>query len=412
MKIRCASRWVFASAIPAVLAAQIPLSERLPAADVKPFHDELRRTQRLLATAGDPCTVQYALARTWAAGGQYASAMRALQKAVRLNVGLDPASDEIFSKLRNSREFQTLLSEVRAGTPPVSTSQTAFTVGEPDLFPEGIAYDPIRRRFLLGSTLKHKIIECTDAGACRDFVSPGVNGLSEVLGLKVDGRDGSVWAASNGESGSALFHYSDGGRFIRQFAPPSDQHGHLLNDLVIDRDGDVYVTDSRAGTVYWLSHSSDRLEVLLPALRITAANGIAISGPDNPRLYVAGYPDGITLVDLASMSFHAIGHPRGTCLATIDGLSFYEGSLLAIQNGIMTHRVVRLRLTRDLTAIDKLDVLERRHPQFDGGPTTGAVADGQFVYMANPQLDNVAGGKVKAGASLNPITVLRMSLPR
>jgi hypothetical protein len=29
-------------------------------------------------------------------------------------------------------------------------------------------------------------------------------------------------------------------------------------------------------------------------LNITAANGIAISEPDGARLYVAGYPDGIT----------------------------------------------------------------------------------------------------------------------
>ena len=410
MKIRCASILVVASAIPTVLAAQIPLSEPLPAADVKPFHDELRRTQRLLATAGDPCTVQYALARTWAYGGQYASAMRALQKAVRLNVGLDPTSDEIFSKLRNSREFQTLLAEVRAGTPPISTSQTAFTVGEPDLFPEGIAYDPIRRRFLLGSTFKHKIVECTDAGACRDFVSPGDNGLGEVLGIRVNARDGTIWAASNSEDESSLFHYGESGKLIRKYSLNRNVAQHLFNDIAIDPAGNVYVTDTRAGTVYRLAPATERLERFIPTLNITAANGITVSEPDGARLYVAGYPDGITVIDLASMSFHAIGHPRGTCLATIDGLSFYEGSLIAIQNGIMTHRVVRLHLTRDFTAIDTVDILERRHPQFDGGPTTGAVADGQFVYMANPQLDDVAGGRVKAGVSLNPITVLRISL--
>jgi len=407
--IRRASILIVASALPAVLAAQIPPSEPVPAAYEKPFRDELQRTQGLLATAGDPCTVQYALARTFAYGGQYASAMRALRKAIRFNVGLDPASDGVFAKLRNSREFQSLLARVRAGTPPVSTSEVAFTVGEPDLFPEGIAYDSTRRRFLLGSTFKHKIIACSEGGACQDFVSPGDHGLGEVLGLRVDQRDGSVWAASNGESGSGLFQYSGAGRFIRQYAPPPDARGHLLNDLAIDRDGNVYVTDTRAGTVYWLSRSSDRLEVLLPGLRITAANGIAIGGT---LLYVAGYPDGITVIDLPAKSFHAIRHPRDVCLATIDGLYFFEGSLIAIQNGIMTHRVVRLQLTRGLTAIEKVEVLERRHPQFDGGPTTGAVADGKFVYMANPQLDRVAGTAIKAGATLNPITILRLPLPR
>lgn len=338
---------IAAGAIPAVLAGQIPPSDSLAPGDVKPFHDELRRTEQMLRTAGDPCTVQYAVARTWAAGGQYESAMRALEKAVGLKVGLDPTSDEIFAKLRPSREFQALLERVRAATPPISRSRATFRVDEPDLFPEGIAYDPVRHRFLLGSTFKHKIVECTDAGACRDFVSPGDNGLSEVLGVKVNAGDGTVWATSNGASRSGLFHYNETGGMIRRYMLAPDPGRHVLNDLAIDRQVNVYVTDTRAGTVYWLSPSTDRLEVFTPALKVTAANGIAVSEQHGTQLYVAGYPDGITVVDVASKSFHPMRHPRGACLATIDGLYFFDGSLVAIQNGVMTPRVVRLRLNRD-----------------------------------------------------------------
>lgn len=388
--------------------AQIPAAVPLPAADQQPFRQEIRRVQRMLRTAGDPCTVQYALARTWAAGGQYQRAIAALQKAVRLKVGLDPSNDAIFAKLRGTREFQAILNQVRRDTPPVSQSRAGFTAGEPDLFPEGIAYDVAGRRFFLGSTFKHKILECTVAGECRDFTKPDVDGLGEVLGLKVDPADASLWAASNSEAESGLFHYDREGKLIRKYTVEGG--GHLFNDLVVDAHGTVYVTDSRAGTVYWLSRSTSRLEVFIPSLRVTAANGIAISEPDEARLYVAGFPDGITVVDLAAKSFHAIRHPRSACLATIDGLYFLNGSLLAIQNGMMTHRVVRYHLNRAGEIITRFDVLERRNPQFDGGPTTGAIADGSFFYVANSQLDNLVDGHVQAGVELRPLQVLQIDL--
>jgi len=54
----------------------------------------------------------------------------------------------------------------------------------------------------------------------------------------------------------------------------------------------VFVTDTRAATVYWVSHSTDRLEVLSPALKVGAANGIAIRPEAPAKLYVAGFPTG------------------------------------------------------------------------------------------------------------------------
>ena len=363
----------------------------------------------MLETAGDKCTVMYALARTWAAGGQYQKAMDVLEKTVALKAGLDPGNDEIFTKLRESREFKQLLGQIRDDTPPVSQSRAAFRVGEADLFPEGIAYDALRNRFLLGSTFKRQIIECTAAGACQTVVHEGQDGLGGVLGIKADPNDGTIWAASNGPESSALFHYSASGKLIRKYSPEGKAGLHLLNDLVIDSRGNVFVTDTKAGTVYWLARGANRLEVFNPVLKIAGANGIAVSEEPAPKLYVAGFPDGITVVDIASRSSHAIAHPSDLCLATIDGLYFFDGSLIAIQNGIMVPRVVRYRLGSDRESIDRLDILERRNPLFDG-ITTGAIADGAFYFMANTQIDNVTDGKIKAGARLNPIQILRIDL--
>jgi hypothetical protein len=394
-----------------MVLCQIPPSEQLAPADVKPFHDEVRRIEGIIDTAGDKCTVMYALARTWAAGGQYQEAMRVLEKVAGLKVGLDPSDDEIFAKLRASSEFERLLRQIRDDTPPVARASVAFTVDEDDLFPEGIAYESRRKRFFLGSTLKHKIVACTFAGECQPFVKEGQDGLGEVLGLRVNPSDGTLWAASNGANESGLFHYGDSGRLIRKYTIGQESGPHEFNDLVVDPSGDVFVTDTRAGTVYWVSHATDHLEVFNPALKVAAANGIAIAEQGGTKLYVAGFPDGITVVDVASGSFRAIPHPADLCLATIDGLYYFDGNLLAIQNGVMVHRVVRYRLTRDRNSIDGFEVLERRNPLFEV-PTTAAIAEGALYFMANTQLHKVADGKVKPDARLNPIKVLRIDLGR
>jgi hypothetical protein len=174
--------------------------------------------------------------------------------------------------------------------------------------------------------------------------------------------------------------------------------GHSFNDLAIASTGDVYLTDTRAGAVWRLAHGADHLT--RAPNRFDFANGIALSAEGN-LLYVSTFPDGITLIDLKTNLARPIGRGSGLCLAAIDGLYFYRGALIAIQNGFMTPRVVRLGLSPDLRAIERFDVLERRNPLFEG-ITTGVVVGDEFFYMANIQDD-------KQGR-FDPIVILRLSL--
>jgi sugar lactone lactonase YvrE len=131
-----------------------------------------------------------------------------------------------------------------------------------------------------------------------------------------------------------------------------------------------------------------------------SANGIALSS-DGSLLYVSTYPDGITVLDLKTSVAKAIERPAGLCLASVDGLYFRDGALIAVQNGSMTPRVVRLLLTRDLRGIAGLEVLEQRNPLFDG-VTTGVVVGHEFFYMANIQDEKSTG--------FQPIVILKVGL--
>ena len=378
--------------------AQLPASGALSEADRPLFRAEIARIEKSLPSAPDKSTVTYEMARTFAFAKQWTETIQWLRRAAELKVGLDPSREAVFAELRGTREFEEILAAVREATPAVSHSAPAFRIAEGDLAPESIAYDPNGRRFYLGSLRKGKVVRCPGAarheeaaGDCAPFVS----GLGTVVGLKVHGNG--LWVLNNSDQESALIHYDlASAEVIRIYAVAGP--GHSFNDLAFAPAGDLYLTDTRAGAVWHLANGAADL-TKLPG-RFEFANGITVSA-DGSLLYVSTFPDGISVVDLKTQTAAPVAHPGDLCLATIDGLYFYRGALIAIQNAFMTPRVVRLVLSRDLRAIERFEVLERRNPLFDG-ITTGVIAGGDFFYMANVQDDKKAG--------FNPISVLKLHL--
>ena len=382
---------------PVALVAQMPPSERLSPKDDKEFHAEIDRLNHLLAVSSDRCTVMYQIARTWAAGGQYPEAIEWLGKVVAMNAGFDPSRDPMFTKLQGTVEYERLVEKARASTPPVSHSSKAFEIPVSDQFPENLAWDPQTNQFFFGSTHNGTILRCNIAGSCQTFARD--TGI--VFGLKVDGGRRVLWAASNRDGESALICYRLGsGVVFRKCA--WNGPGHSLNDLAIDAAGDVFVTDTAAAAVFRVRHAGTEIERIAPGKEFIAANGITLSA-DGTKLYVADFGDGITVVDVPSGAVHAIAHPAGVCLGYIDGLYWYRGRLIAIQNGYMSPRVVRFALTADGNGIVSMEVLERRDPLFDG-VTTGVIAGREFFYMANNQIDKAHN------AHLDPITILKIDL--
>jgi sugar lactone lactonase YvrE len=372
-------------------SAQLPASAALSDAD-RPFvRAEIARIEKLLISAPDKATVTYQMARTWAAAKQWPETIQWLQRVAGLNAGIDPSRDSGFTELRGTREFEEILASVHRATPMVSHSRSAFKVAEGDLVPESVAYDPTNKHFYFGSMKKGKVVRCSSSGDCTLFA----DGLGIVLGIKAHGN--ALWVLSNSETESSLIHYDLAStRMVRKYSVAGA--GHEFNDLVIAPGGVVYLTDTRAGTLWRLANDAADLTRL--AGRFDFPNGIALA-PNGSLLYVSTFPDGITVLDLKTNVATPIGRPADLCLATIDGLYFHHGALIAIQNGFMSPRVVRLNLTGDLRAIKRFEVLERRNPLFEG-VTTGVVAGGDFFYMANIQDDKKA--------SFDPITILKLHL--
>lgn len=385
------SRWLFALTLATISAAQAPPSATLSEGDAKLVRAEIDRLTTLAASAAEPGAIDFQIARIWASAGQWQDALMWLGKTVDRGQGFDPSRDSLFAPLRGTPEFEAMLKHVREATPRITRSTPAFRVAESGLVPESMAYDPAAKQFYFGSMRKGEILRCTGRGECETFAQ----GLGVILGLKVGG--GSLWVLDNSDTRSALLRYDlASGKPAGEFAAQGKEHA--FNDLTIAGNGDIYLTDTRAGAIWRLAQGASALTRVPGAF--TAANGITAS-PDSKLLYVSTFSDGITLIDLASGAAVPIPRPAGITLALVDGLYFHDGSLIAIQNGFMTPRVVRFPLSRDLRVVERLEILERRNPLFDG-VTTGVLVGRDFFYMANIQDEKSSG--------FRPITILKLHL--
>jgi streptogramin lyase len=354
----------------------------------------------------DRAAVLFDQATAYAQAGNEAKAMSLLESALQETPWLDPSLQPEFKPLAGCPQFQQLVSAVEKKYPPVSAARVVYTVPQKDLIPEGIASDPVDGSFYMGSIYHRKIVKFSLDRPPVDFVAEGQDGLLGVLGVRVDPRDRSLWAASERKGESALFHFDRHGKTLGQY-PPGTPGKHEFNDLVVTADGDVLVTDDQDGAVYRLPHGEKRL-VRVDLQSRQYPNGIALA-PDGKSVYV-GYAYGIIWMNSDGTGLTELQKPKDVTLASVDGLYYRNGSLIAVQNGFAGNRIVQLNLGADGKSVVSGKLLEFRSANLEL-PTTGAIYNGKFYYMVNTQIDHEKDGEVRDPASLQPIRIAVLDLP-
>jgi len=285
--------------------------------------ETLKQFQALRPDTPDQAAVRFDMAVHYAQMGNGRKALSLLEEALADTPWLDPSAEQAFKPLYGCAAFRKLVAQVQHRYPPVAASHVVHIIPQKDLIPEGLASDPTDGTLYLSSIFHRKIVEITPDGRISDFVAEAQDGLLGVLGIKVDPRDRSVWAASGLRGQSALFHFDRSGKTLGQYAP-QEPGRHEFNDLVVTSKGDVLVTDDFDNTVYKLPHGSDKL------LRIDLQNrfypnGIALAA-DEKAVYVA-HAFGIALIDLAGSAITELQKPKDISLAQVDGLYLAKGSL-------------------------------------------------------------------------------------
>ena len=387
------------------------------ARDLPAFLEHARAAQALRPAHGG---VTYALASAFALTGDTAGALATLRHFAVLGHSADLAADSDFAGLRGHEAYAELTRRLERNREPVLASRVAFELPERELLTEGIAYDERDDVFYVGSVHRSKIFRVTPGRAVSVFAAELPRGWAP-LGLRLDPKRGALWVAtaalpqtagySPSDSGrSAILRYDlRSGRVAARYDAPADGSPHLVGDLVITRDGDVYASDSRAPVLYRVPARGDTLEPFVESPLLLSGQGLALT-PDERWLYVADYARGILRVDLREKSVSLVEAADSVLALGVDGLYFHRGSLIGIQNGVTPHRVARFTLSPAGDRLLRAEVLERAHPRY-AEPTLGVLVDGELYYVANAQWERFGeDGRIEKPDSLERPVVLRLRL--
>lgn len=394
--------------LPAVLV--LPLLASPAAAQEKLL---VQQIGRMLQASPDHRGLWVEMAAAYARAGNDLDAVKWLDQAIAHKLDFDLAENPDFARILAKPEGKALLARAQANRRVVERGKVAFQVPQKDLIPEGIAHDSKTGDFFVGSILQKKIVRIDKAGKASDFTASGQDGLQGVLGLKADPAARTLWACSGpsariSNEPSHLFRYDLATGALKGKYELPGKLPHLCNDMAVGKGGEVFVTDSTGGAVLRLRPGKEVLEPLLPLGSLIYPNGVAIS-TDGKRLFVADFK-GLSSVEVATGKVEALKYPEQINVTGVDGLYFYGGHLVAVQNSSGAERVVRFKLNAAKTAILSEEILESRNPLFKI-PTTGVVSGSSLYLIANSYLDSVdAQGKLKPDAPLGEVTVLRIPL--
>jgi hypothetical protein len=364
--------------------------------------------------------VTLALASALALTGDTAGALAMLRRFADRGYTADLTADSDFVAVRARPEWKALAARLTANAEPLVRGRAAFSVAEPGLLAEGIAYDPADRAFYLASVRKRKILRIGRDGGTTVFADTAT-GLWAPMGMRVERTRRRLWVATAavpqmlgyapGDSGRSAVLALDlrTGAPLGRFEVGHDGMAHVVGDLTIAGDGRVYATDSRAPVLYRVPEAGDTLERFLASPLLLSGQGLA-AAPNGRTLYLSDYARGIIRVDLATRQATLLAAADTVLALGIDALAWSRAGLVGVQNGVTPHRVVRLTLDEAGSRVVRTEVLDRAHPAYDE-PTLGVLVGDEFYYVADGQWERFGpDGAVTDSSALRPTVVLRLRL--
>lgn len=382
------------------------------------YRHHLLEAERIV---GSHPSLPIGLARAAAGLGDTAAAFTQLRRFAAMGLVRDLAADPGLASLRGTPAWDEIERAVRANAEPVGRPEVVFTLADRELVPDDLAYDGARRRWLLTSVRRGKVVAVDERGVATDFVPAGRDGAWAMQGLALDSARERLWVTTTAlrqgprytpaDSGRAaiLRYHLPTGRLERRYDLPRGAP-HAPGDLALAENGDLFIGDGRTGVLYVIRARRDSLDTLVhPGLLGSAQQAAAL--PGGLRVAVADYSRGIAEVDRLTAGLRWLTPAPEVVLTGIDGLLEHGGTLIAVQNGVTPHRVVRLHLDAEGHAVTRAEVLLRDTASVRE-PTHAVVRDGYLYLIANSGWDALADdGTLRRGVRLLPARVVRIPLP-
>jgi sugar lactone lactonase YvrE len=274
-----------------------------------------------------------------------------------------------------------------------SDRSTTYTIPGNAVFPEGIGFDG-RKSFYVSSTSDGTIFKGTiGKRSLKPFLPAGADGRTTAVG--VEATHGRVYIAG-GATGLIWMYDARTGALLQRYETGS---GGFLNDVAVDRDGDVFVTDSQRPFLFVIAGpnidvGNGQSSPLEPYMTLDASagydaagfkwNGIEVTPNGKTAIAVHSSRGELYRVDIDRKRARKID-TGGADLTNGDGLVLNGDKLYVVRN--QNERIVEMRLNRSLTrARQKRSFTDKTFMY----PTTAALAKGRLLVV-NSQFDRRGG---------------------
>lgn len=356
----------------------------------------LERVLQLRPMAGN---IQYELAAEFAQLDRKRQTYDLLLKMQTTGYAFDPSLDDRFEKVHGTEVWDYLVLNLQANAKPFGEGKLAMTLPNEDTLIESIAYDEKAKQVLAGSMRDGGIYRVSADGKTMTpfIVADKVNQLRSVIAMEADNARDFLWVTATGlphfksidandYGKTALYQFElASGKFLKRYDMPATNGPHLFDHIHVSKQGKVYLGDSAQRRIYQLEAAGPKLILQNP--KLTHIRGITTSD-DGRMLYFADTELGIFSIDLQLGKPLAVLGPPTLTLFGIDGLYYWKGHLVAIQNAFPPARVMRLKLDKeDGATIQSSLPLDAGNPAMKA-PTRGLVSGDSLYFIANSQKPN------------------------
>ncbi|MBK8390028.1 MAG: SMP-30/gluconolactonase/LRE family protein [Saprospiraceae bacterium] len=261
--------------------------------------------------------------------------------------------------------------------------------------PEGIAIDQNKGHIYMSSIRLDKVYRCDINGQnCIDVISSGQEGFTFGTGMMIVKNHLFVCGRFERAKKPMVIQIDLATNNIENLFKLPDSTKATFNDLTVDENWNVYMTDSDFSRIYRLDHKTGEISVFLEDVQIKGPNGICISD-DQSKLYLSSTTFGIRIVDIATKKILNPIHDA-TIGKGIDGLKYYKNKLLVVYNygGKEKEKqgLVEFALSENGAEILHGKDLTIGHAR-NNIPTTVGMYKGHAYYLANSQFDNYNWGE-------------------
>lgn len=348
----------------------------------------LKLTNKLDSLRPSHPTYTYNLACAYALNNKIDNSIIQLKKCLLTNVNIPFENETDLNAIRNTDGYNQLIVLKAKLNDRVVGSESFSELSEKDLHPESLLYLKKSNTWLANSIRSKKIVSFdAKSGKCTDWFKE--ENLFSVFAMKADKEEKFLWITTTAIPEMKGYNSSLEGKseilkidiktkkVIKRF---SIQGNHVFGDLIINDKDEVFLSDSGEALIYKIKN--DELSIWLD-LEKEAFNLQGITfGKDQSEIFIADYLKGILRIDVENTTKRNwLKLSEGFSQKGIDGLLYYNNSLITIQNGVKPHRITQLFLSDDDKIIHFNVIDHNRNEMIE--PTNGLIKDNTFYFIGN-----------------------------